>query len=175
MILPVLLTMTLVLPQVRVTVEQLQHDPTAYAGRTVTVEGELVGDYGFRTEAVWVQLNDDPYVDRPLAETGGLAGSNQGIGVRIPRSLFSDAWGAPGGYGIRGPVLLVTGPFRYNDPAEGGETFIDAVEVRLLEPSRPMRLPPVSPWPTVAGILLTLAGAGTFGWARWRRRPPVTS
>lgn len=154
-----------------VPVSELDENPTAYAGRMVTIEGEIVGDYGIRDDVVWCQVNDDPYVDAPLAETGRLAGTNIGIGVRLPRASFDDGWGQPGSSDTRGPVVRVTGTFRYNDPEESGETFLEARQVELVEPSRPFEQGPSPAWPAVTGGVLIVTGAGLFFGVRWSRRP----
>lgn len=157
--------------QERVPVSELDADPAAYAGQEVTIQGEIIGDYGIREDVVWVQVNDDPYVDAPLVETGELAGTNVGIGVRIPREAFDPSWGEPGSSTIRGPVVRVTGIFRYNDPDESGETFVEAARVELVEPARVLEQPPARQWPAITGGVLTLVGLGALGYARFFRRP----
>lgn len=137
-----------------VSVTDLEERPQAYDGRSVTVRGELVGDYGVRRDAIWVQLNDDPYVERPLGETGDLRGGNVALGVRLPSTALALLeQHPPGRYGRRGPIVEVAGVFRYHDPALGGETYLDASELRLVEPARPIDAP-VRRWPAVAGAAL---------------------
>jgi hypothetical protein len=156
-----------------VQVSDLDTDPARYAGQEVTIRGEIVGDYGIRSDVVWVQVNDDPYVDRPFREHAELAGGNVGIGVRIPAALFHESWGTPGGYLVRGPIVLVTGTFRYNDPSTGGETFVDASVIDLVEASRPIDQPD-GPLPLTVGITTLVLGGITFALARWRwTRPPT--
>jgi hypothetical protein len=105
----------------------------------VTVEGELVGDYGYRSSGVvWTQLNDDPYARTPLVDGGALAGSNVGIGVRIPQRLLEGA-DPPGGYRLKGPLVRVTGDWRYHDPGRGGESFLDVLALEVIEPGRVIR------------------------------------
>lgn len=140
-----------------VAVSTLLTQPDEYDQRVVTVRGELVGDYGERGDVTWVQVNDDPYVDTPLAESGRLAGTNTGIGVRIPGSI-PDSFGGPGGHGTRGPIVEVTGVFRDLDPELGGLTFIEAVTVDLIEPAQPLPEPGIDVAAAVTGGVLTLAG-----------------
>lgn len=63
-----------------VSLETLLSDPAAYEGE-VTARGELVGDYGIRSDgSVWSQLNDDAYADDPILEGGRLRGGNTASG-----------------------------------------------------------------------------------------------
>lgn len=128
------------------------------AGKEITVEGELVGDYGFRADdSMWTQLNDDAYVDQPLREGGSPAGANVGIAVRIPAELaaFLDP---PGRYRNRGPVVRVAGIWKYHDPARQGESYLAVQSLTVTEPGR--RLDEEINWTVVIFGALFLAGAG---------------
>lgn len=151
---------------------ELDAAPDGWNGLEVTVVGEVVGDYSVRKEWVWVQLNDDPYVSEPLSESGRLQGANVSVGVRLPSDLFSETWGPPGSYRVRGPVLAVTGVFRYADPATGGETFVDATEVELLEPALALEAPPSEMGLLFAAVAMMAFGGGLWGRARWRLLNP---
>lgn len=153
-----------------VTVAELDAEPQVWTGREVVVTGEIVGDYSARSDVVWVQLNNDDYVIAPLAERGSPSGVNSGIGVRIPATLFDDAWGAPGGYDVRGPILEVEAVFRYNSADDQGETFLDATAIRLIEQARPIEHRPASTSRALTGAALTVAAAALW-WVRRRRSP----
>lgn len=153
-----------------VSVSELDADPQIWTGRDVVVTGEVVGDYSPRSDVVWVQLNDDAYVIAPLAERETPSGVNSGIGVRIPAGLFDEAWGAPGGYDVRGPILEVEAVFRYNSADDQGDTFLDATAIRLIEPARPIEQRPASAVRMLIGVGLTVGAAGLW-WARRRRSP----
>ncbi len=115
-----------------VTVADLLADPAAYTVLPVVVRGELVGDFGERDDGtVWAQLNGDPYAEAPLLSGGSLAGPNQGIGVRFPLEIWP-GFDRPGGYRVRGPVVELTGNWRYHDPERGGESYLDVTGVVLL-------------------------------------------
>ncbi|HHC09116.1 MAG TPA: hypothetical protein ENK55_10435 [Actinobacteria bacterium] len=140
---------------------ELVADGAAYDGELVVVEGELVGDYGRRGDGtVWTQLNDDPYVYEPVAEGGPLRGGNVGIGVRIPAELAEDL-DPPGGYRIRGPVVRLTGTWRYHDPARGGESYLDVVALEVVEPGRTVPKP-LHPVALVVGVLLLVVAFGLW-------------
>lgn len=128
------------------------------AGKEITVEGELIGDYGFRDEgSMWTQLNDDPYVDQPLREEGSPIGANIGVAVKMPTAL-AESLDPPGGYRNRGPVVRITGIWRYHDPERQGESYLEVQSLTVIESGR--HLEAEANWtPIIFGALL-LVGAG---------------
>ena len=119
-----------------VPVTNLLDDSGKYNNTVITVEGELVGDYGFRRDGfMWTQLNDDSYARDALVDGGPRTGANVGIGVRMPASLGADL--APvGGYRLEGPLVQLTGVWRYHDPDRGGETYLDVEQLVTIEDGR---------------------------------------
>ena len=150
-----------------VTVAELLADPSAYAAPEVpeiTVRGELVGDFGRRPGGeVWVQLNGDAYVDSPLLDAG-LSGGNLGIGVRIPAELWP-GFAEPGGYRRRGPVVVLTGAWRYHDPGRGGESYLAVTALVVEQPARPLH--DRVDW-VVFGVGMALIAAAAALWQRHR-------
>ena len=151
-----------------VTVEELLADPAAYAAPEVpaiTVRGELVGDFGRRSGGVvWTQLNGDAYVDAPLLEGGDLVGRNAGIGMRIPADAWPDL-DDPGGYRLRGPVVVVTGAWRYHDPGRGGESYLDVMTLVVERSAQPLH--DHFDW-VVCGLGAVLVVAAAVVWSRNR-------
>lgn len=143
--------------QETVAVSTLLAQPDEYDQQVVTIRGEIVGDYGNRGNVVWVQVNDDAYVDQPLSSTGRLAGTNTGISVRLTGGV-PDTFGAPGAHAVRGPVVEVTGIFRDLDPSIGGLTFVEATDVLLVAPSQSLPRPGPDPVATALGAILTAGG-----------------
>jgi len=128
------------------------------AGEEITVEGELVGDYGFRGDgSMWTQLNGDAYVDQPLREGGSPVGANIGIALRTPVEL-TGALDPPGGYRNRGPVVRVTGIWKYHNSTRTGESYLEVQSLTITEPGRQLG-EEVNWTPVIFGILL-LVGAG---------------
>ncbi len=119
-----------------VPVVELLEDGAAYSGQEVTVVGELIGDYGFRRDGtMWTQLNSDSYALRPVVEGGPLRGPNIGIGIRMPAEI-GRGLDPPGRYRLVGPIVVVTGIWKYHDPDRQGETYLDAQSVVLQAPGR---------------------------------------
>jgi hypothetical protein len=148
----------------QVPVSVLISDPAQYKG-TVTVQGELVGDYGYRSDGtVWTQLNDDSYAREPLLEGGERTGGNVGIGVRIPADLVAGL-DPPGGYRKRGPLVQLTGQWEYHDPDRGGESYLDVTELVLIEPGREFGEGISYPAVIIGAALIAAAGV------LWLRRP----
>jgi hypothetical protein len=148
-------------------VEDLLADSAGFDQQTVSVVGELIGDYGFRRDgSAWSQLNGDSYATAPLREGGSLNGSNIGIGVRAPAALLRNL-DPPGDYQHRGPLVRATGTWRYHDADRGGETYLDVANLEILE--RGTELAETAP-PVVigTGVLLLLLALG-LGY-RARRR-----
>ena len=149
---------------IEVTVEQLLNRAADINGR-VSVEGELIGDYGFRRDGfMWTQLNGDAYAYRPVLDGGALVGGNIGVAVRIPESM-ADNLAGPGGYRERGPLVRVTGDWKYHDPDRGGETYVDVISLEVLEPGHSLAEHP-NYWILGAGVLLIVCAA-------WLRRGSI--
>ncbi|MDX1385157.1 MAG: hypothetical protein R3190_16005 [Thermoanaerobaculia bacterium] len=150
-----------------VAVADLLADGASYEG-TVIVEGELVGDFQRRGAWVWTQLNGDSYADTPAPDGGVLTGGNLGVAVRFPAGAFDAAgFERPGGYGVRGPVVRVTGEWRYHDDARGGESYLTADSFEVVEPER--RFEEEMPWGVLVAGLLALALGGAVTWIGRRR------
>lgn len=151
-------------------VAELIENPRQYAGTTVTVEGELIGDYGFRASGwMWTQLNDDSYARNPVVEGGELTGSNVGMGLRIPEEIAEEL-DPPGGYRLRGPLVRATGIYRFHDPARQGETFIEVTALTVIEPGRVIDEGADVPAMVLGAVLLAFAGALHWSYRRRTRR-----
>jgi len=115
---------------------ELLENGEKFSGQEVTVVGELVGDYGFRSDGtMWTQLNSDSYAIRPIVAGGPLRGANIGIGIRMPADL-ADNLDPPGQYRLVGPIVTVTGIWRYHDAQRQGETFLDVRALAIETPGR---------------------------------------
>jgi len=148
---------------VLVPVSELLEDGARFDHITITVEGELVGDYGFRDDGfMWTQINDDSYARDALVDGGPRTGANTGIGVRMPSELGVDL-PPVGGYRLEGPLVQLTGVWRYHDPDRGGESYLDVDGMLVVESGR--RLEEGPDWVVFAlGVLLLVTSL-----VMWRR------
>ena len=148
-----------------VSVEELINQAADLAGEEVTVEGELVGDYGFRNDGwMWTQLNGDVYVHEPIREGGSPLGANTGIGIRMPVAL-AESLDPPGRYRSRGPVVLATGTWKYHDPERQGESYLEVESLVVIEPGRQLSEEP--DWMVIVSGALLISSAA----AVWIGRP----
>ena len=155
-----------------VVVSDLVADGASFAGIEVTVVGELIGDYGARRDGwTWTQLNGDSYAFAPIADGGGLRGSNIGIGVRMPSEL-AEGLDAPGRYRTVGPIVELTGVWRYHDPVRQGETYLDVTALMVVSAGRPLQEPPG--WSVYGVGILLLIIAGVVMWNYAHRRDAVS-
>lgn len=145
-------------------VNELTGAGARYDELQVTVEGELVGDFGKRNDGtVWAQLNDDSYAERPLRETGTHGEGNTGIGVRIDGSLGFDLE-QPGGYRWQGPIVQLTGIWHHHDLDRGGESYLEVTSFQVVQPARALTDPVF--WPLwIVGIGLVLGAYYVY----WRK------
>lgn len=146
-----------------VPVSDLLDDGVRFDDATITVEGELIGDYGFRNDGfMWTQINDDSYARDALVDGGPRTGANVGIGVRMPSAL-GEGLDPVGGYRLEGPLVQLTGVWRHHDPDRGGESYLDVDELLVIEGGR--RLEEGPDWVVfVGGILLLVTSL-----VMWRR------
>lgn len=161
-----------VLPAAAVEVSEVLADPEEYAGRELSITGELVGDYSRRNEGVWVQVNDDPFVANPIVAGGEPSATSTGIGALVPTELFdSIVEGPPGRYGRTGPVVELQGVFRYHDPGRGGETYLEVETASMVDRGRDHPVPGPDGWLWIGVGLLLAAGAGAGIIRRGRGQP----
>lgn len=168
------LVVILVLPAGATEVSEVLADPEEYAGRELSITGELVGDYSRRSEGVWVQVNDDPFVTKPIVAGGDPSTTSTGLGALVATDLFdSVVEGLPGRYGRSGPVVQFEGVFRYHDPGRGGESYLEVEGASLAHPARDHPRPGPDAWLWVGIGLLLAAGVGA-GMVRRGQPPPET-
>jgi hypothetical protein len=148
-----------------VTVSQIVEESVELSGVAVIVEGELVGDYGFRDDgSMWTQLNGDGYALVPLIQSGRPDGGNVGVGIRMPADL-AEGLDPPGGYRNRGPFVRLSGVWVHHSDDRQGESFLRVETLDVVEPGIQLH-EPANPWTIVIGVIL-IAGAAVI----WETRP----
>ena len=129
----------------------------------ISITGELVGDYSYRSSGVWVQINDDAFVRAPVGAGGTPTSGNTGLGALVPTEAFdSSALGPPGRNGRYGPVVQAVGVFHRNDPALSGETYLEVEKIIILQVAEAYSVPGPDIWLYVGVVLLALAGVVAF-------------
>jgi hypothetical protein len=142
-------------------VELVEH-PGTYDGKTVTFQGEAIGEAMVRGDYAWIHLNDDAYMLKNVEEGAALGGYNTGMPVWIPadeaRSIqvFGD-------YKHEGEIVRVEGTFNAACAQHGGDMDIHATSIEHVAPGRDAK-DPVHPNKALLAVVLTLA-AGALWWA----------
>lgn len=141
--------------------------PSAFDGRAVTFDGEVVRAVLRRGERAWVQLNDDAYgvAIGPLPRHHTPRGANSGMAVSIP-SADADRISRVGGAHSAGDRLRVRGRFLRTHPADAGGPAIHADTVEILAVGRPVTRR-VTPARIAVALLL---GAAAIAMTRTARR-----
>jgi hypothetical protein len=148
-----------------VTVSRIVEESAELSGVVVIVEGELIGDYGFRDDgSMWTQLNGDSYARAPLLQTERPAGGNVGVGIRMPADL-AEGLDPPGGYRNRGPLVRLTGEWVHHSEDRPGESFLRVETLEVVEAGIPLN-EPANPWTIAIGLVLIAAAAVV-----WETRP----
>jgi len=114
-------------PVGRVTSTAVNDCPEHFDGHVVQFAGEVIGDVLRRDGGAWVLMNDDRYAleTGPLPSHRDFGGSNSGLSVWLPDELV-ELVDAPGGPGVRGTVLAVSGVLHRVDPDDGGGLTVRA-------------------------------------------------
>lgn len=98
---------------------ELINNAKAYDGKTVTYEGEVIGDVMARGEYAWLNVND---------------GKNA-LGIWIEKSLAKEI-NYTGSYKSKGDWVQVSGIFHRACPEHGGDLDIHAQEIKKTMPGR---------------------------------------
>ncbi len=99
---------------------ELIKDAKQYDGKSVTFQGEVVGDIMIRGEYAWLSIND---------------GSNA-MGVWINKELIKNIQYI-GNYKAKGDVIEITGIFRRSCPEHGGDLDIHGQHITKVVSGEP--------------------------------------
>lgn len=122
----------------QVSSDELLDCPRAYDGRVVRYRGEPVGEVLPRGDHAWVQLNDGVYAQtNPLPLRRDFAGSNSGVGVRLPAGGVGEIVHV-GGPQRHGDLIEVEGRFHRVLPDTADTMAIDADRVQRVRGGEPI-------------------------------------
>lgn len=106
--------------------------PDAYDNKNVEITGEVVGVAVRYGEGYFIQVNQDPYVERSIAEGGEQKGQNVSIAVFVKPEMFKKIKFF-GDYRHKGDVVKIKGTFHISCPNHRGETDIHATRLLVLK------------------------------------------
>lgn len=113
------------LPATPQSINDLIEGGAKYDGQVVTIQGEVIGDIMCRGAHTWINVHDGPFTT---------------IGVWGPSNLFQGI-SVTGAYKTKGYVVRITGTFRRDDPAQGGEMDIQASAIEVVSQGAPISHP----------------------------------
>lgn len=93
-----------------------------YDGKTVTFQGEVIGDIMARGNFAWININD----------------GNNAIGIWLPKEFTADIK-YTGSYKFSGDVIEVTGIFNRACKEHGGDLDIHATEIIKVSEGSPIK------------------------------------
>lgn len=153
-----------------VTSEKLIENADRYDQKTVTYQGEVVGDILGRGDHAWITVNDDHYSKRAMKKYAELKGGNTGIGVYCRRDQLEQVRFL-GSYRTAGDFIEVTGTFYRANQEFGGDLCIVADRVMILREGHSMDDNRFGAMPFVALALIVLSA--WIGFILLRRRGAV--
>ncbi len=116
-----------------------------YDGKTVTYEGEVIGDIMARGEYAWVNVND----------------SVNALGIWAPKAMIRDII-HKGAYNTKGDMVEITGVFHRSCVEHGGDLDIHAESLIKLEDGYQISDPPDAAkkrYAFILGIILVFVSA----------------
>jgi len=137
---------------------ELVEAPAEWDARTVSFEGEAIGEAMHRPDGTWLHLNDDAYMYRNIEEGEPLGGYNTGMPVWIERDLAEKVT-VFGDYTHEGDVVVVRGVFNAACAQHGGDMDIHATTLTVKVPGHVVR-EPVKPVKAAVAALMFLLAVG---------------
>lgn len=123
-----------------VTVNDILSNPKQFDGKEVRLRGEVVQFKVKTSGGYFIQLNDDPYVKKSIAEGSKPKGTNCAISVFVKDEL-SKKIKYFGSYRYKGDVIEITGKFNVSCSEHSGETDVHADSLKVLKRGYPIKHP----------------------------------
>lgn len=103
-----------------------------YDREQVSIEGEVVGDIIYHRDGAWINVNDDAYSKRSIAEEGKPKGQNSGIGVWISKEDARKIQ-YKGDYFHKGDVVYIEGVFNSSCLKHNSDIDIHAKKLMVVK------------------------------------------
>lgn len=120
-----------------VKIQELYENPIRYDGTMVGIKGEVVGDILASQGSYWINVNDDSYSLKSIAEGERPRGQNTGAGVVITEEM-KKLIKHTGSYHQKGDYVEIIGEYHASCDEHNGEADIHAVELRVLKQGYPI-------------------------------------
>lgn len=120
-----------------VRIQELFENPIRYDHTMVGIKGEVVGDIINAQGSYWINVNDDSYALKSIAEGERPRGQNSGIGVVITEEM-KEQIKHRGSYNQKGDLVEIIGEYHASCEEHNGEADIHAVEFRVIKPGYPI-------------------------------------
>lgn len=153
-----------------VRVSEILSNPSKYDGQKLTIRGEVVQFKAKSGDGYFVQLNDDPYVEKSIAEGSKPKGSNIAISVFLPGKLVEKIK-YYGSYRYKGDIIEVNGTFNTSCRKHQGETDFHAENIRIIKRGYPIKKTINFNLIIVSSFLLIFSLALFFWWEMTKRSP----
>ncbi len=115
-----------------VKINELYASMKKYDGKQIRIEGEVIGDIVYHRDGAWINVNDDVYSKRSIAEGNKPKGQNSGIGIWVSKEDAKKVK-FKGDYFHKGDIVYVEGIFSSNCPKHNGDIDIHAKKFMVVK------------------------------------------
>jgi len=136
---------------------ELVEHPKKYDGKTVTFQGEAVGDIMIRGDYAWISVNDDSYRPAKVVKEQKLSGYNSGHSIWLKKEEAQKITHL-GSYRHAGDIVKITGIFNKACTQHGGDMDIHGTSLEVVKRGYALNRPLEGPkgLAVLALLILTL-------------------
>jgi hypothetical protein len=154
----------------RVSVAELLSRPQEFDGKKVKLQGEVVQFKIKSSGGYFIQLNDDPYAERSIAEGSKPRGTNNAISVFLSDD-FAKKIMYFGSYRYKGDIIEIAGKFNISCAEHQGETDVHADYLRVIKRGYQIKHP-LNKKLLYFSIIVFLATASALVYWEYKKRQP---
>ncbi len=110
---------------------ELYSNSKSYDGKTLRLRGEILSIKIKKEGGYFLQLNDDPYVQKSISEGARPSGTNISIAIFV-RPEHAEKIKNYGDYLTKGDIVEVEGVFNLTCSEHGGETDFHVTDLKIL-------------------------------------------